>query len=96
MTIDRVCRRMFGYSSVKRKPLCLATKGAAAAGARNTTALGRLHCLCNVPGPKVGCVSRTVLLKRRRMELTSILQGKEATGGSTKAAPQTVTPFVTD
>lgn len=80
---------------MKRKPLCLATKGAVAAGARNTTALGRLHCLCNIPGPKTGCFSRTVLLKRR-MDLTSILQGKEATGGSTKAAPQTVTPLVTD
>lgn len=39
-TTDRNCRGMFKYSSVKRKLLYLAGKGADAAGARHTTPLG--------------------------------------------------------
>lgn len=54
---------------------------------------GELDSICNVLGPKTGCFSKTVPLKRRRMDQTLQFYSAETTGRSTKAVPQTVMSF---
>lgn len=86
---------MFGYSSVKRKPLGLAIKGAACWGQEHyTTWEASLPLQCSWAKDWVFLKDCTPEKEKNGSNLT-VLQCKEATGRSTKAVPQTVTPFVT-